>query len=305
MNLSEPDTPEQGTDNAQAQADDKAPDWDYYDPDEEQDPVDAPEPEATDDGTAEAEEAPETAEEPAETEAPLDAVVTLADGTKAKVADLAQGYLRQQDYSRKTQELANERKALKANVQSLEQTFQVFVDHLTGLVPEPPPPALALTNPSQYTAQKAQYEAALAQVKKLVEIGQKPKELAGALSKEERRTLVAEENRRLAERFPETASQQGRQKFFNEVAEVATGLGFSLEELGQISDHRLFALAHYARKGMAAEQAQKVAAQKVAKAPPVAPRKPGQGVARNGNAEAMKRLNRTGSIKDAMHVDWD
>lgn len=293
------------TDNVTTQADDTAPEWDYFDPDDDQDTEETPAPEATDDGAAEAEEATETAEEPAEVEAPLDAVVTLADGTKAKVADLAQGYLRQQDYSRKTQEVANTRKELQANVQRLEQTVQVFVDHLTGLVPEPPPPALALTNPNQYTARKAQYEAALAEVQKLVEIGQTPKELAGSLTKEDHSQLLAEENRRLSERFPETASQQGRQKFFNEVAEVATDLGFSIDELGKITDHRLFALAHYARKGMAAEQAQKVAAQKVAKAPPVAPRKPGQTAASNGNAEAMKRLNRSGSIRDALKVDWD
>ena len=52
-------------------------------------------------------------------------------------------------------------------------------------------------------------------------------------------------------------------------------------------------------------KARSVAATKVAKAPPVAPKRPGQGAAAKSNAEAMKRLSRTGSIKDALQVDWD
>ena len=301
----EADTPfNAGTDNVETQADDTADNLDWYDPDEDQDTAPDEADAATDDGAAVAEEAPETAE-PVEVEAPLDAVVTLADGTKAKVADLAKGYLRQEDYSRKTQEIANTRKQFSEKVQTFDRTVQVFVDHLSSMVPEPPPPALALTNPGQYTAKKAQYEAAMDQVKALMESAQAAKTMQDTLSKEDRASMLAEENRALAQRFPETATQAGRQKFFNDVAEVASSIGYSMEELGQVSDHRLFALAHYAKLGMKAEQSQKVAAQKVQKAPPVAPRKPGQTAAKSGNAEAMKRLSRTGSIRDALRIDWD
>ena len=295
-----------GTDNDTPHADDTAESWDYFDPDEDQDNETVADDSATDDGATATEEVAEAEpQETAEIEAPLTAVIKLADGSKVKVEDLIRDGMRQQDYSRKTQEVANERSALKAEVQRLEGITQSFVDHLSGLVPPAPDPSLAMTNPAAFVAQKAQHEAALAKVQELIAIGEKPKQIGTALTAQERNRIIAEENGKLAARFPETATQAGRQKFFGEVAEAAESLGFTLDELGTVSDHRIFALAKYAALGMKAEKARSVAATKVAKAPPVAPKRPGQGAAAKSNAEAMKRLSRTGSIKDALQVDWD
>ena len=55
---------------------------------------------------------------------------------------------------------------------------------------------------------------------------------------------------------------------------------------------------------MDAAKARQVAKAKVAAAP-TAPRKPGAPVQVAKNADAMKRLARSGSIKDALKVDWD
>jgi len=298
----ETDNPQDGTDNVTPQADDTAEVWDYYDPDEDQDTVEAPAIEATDDGT-EAPEEDAAPEEPAE--APATAVVTLADGSKMKVQDLIQGHLRQEDYSRKTQAVANQRAALETEVQRLEGITQSFIDHLSGLVPAAPDAALALTNPGAFVAQKAQHEAALGKIQELIKIGEQPKAIKDGLSKQQHSELIAEENRKLADRFPDTATAAGREKFFASVATVAEQVGFSLQDLGKVTDHRVFALAHYAALGMKAEAARKVAATKVASAPPVAPKRPGQGNAENArNAEAVNKFHRTGNIKDAAKAGW-
>jgi hypothetical protein len=298
----EPDNlPTGGTDNDAPQADDTAADWDYYDPDEDQDNEVTPEPEATDDGAAATDEEAE-AEPQAEPEvtATVDAVVMLADGSKVKVQDLIQGQMRQEDYSRKTQEVANTRNALKAEVQRLEGITSAFIDHLSSLVPAAPDAALAMQNPGAFVAQKAQHEAALAKVQELIAIGEKPKEIKDGLTKQERDQLIAQENALLAQRFPETTNPQGRQKFLGAVAEAAENLGFSMDELGKVTDHRIFALAHYASLGMKAEKARSVAATKVAVAPPVAPKRPGQGaVAANRDVEAVKKFRANPSIRNA------
>ena len=301
----EPNTPDDGIDNVAPQAADTVEDWNYYDPDE--DNVEEPEPETTDDGATEAEEATEAEpEEAPEIEAAPEAVVTLEDGSKVKVKDLIQGNLRQQDYTRKAQEVATRRKSLESEVQRLEGITAAFIDHLSGLVPAPPDTALLYSDERAYFRQKAQHEAALEQVQKLIEVGEKPKEVKQALATEERAELIADENRKLAERFPETAQKEGREKFLGRVVQAAEAIGFSLDDLKGVTDHRIFALAHYAEIGMKAAQARAVAAQKVAKAPPVATKRPGQGaMPANRNAEAMKRLSRSGSIKDAMQIDWD
>jgi len=56
---------------------------------------------------------------------------------------------------------------------------------------------------------------------------------------------------------------------------------------------------------MEAEKAKAKATVKVAKAPPMTPNKrPLEGKARS-NQDAMKRLRQTGSIHDAMAIDFD
>lgn len=304
MNLSEPDTPEQGTDNAQAQATDTVEDWDYYDPDEDQDTVEAPEPEATDDGTEAAtdEEAAGEEEAPAEIEASIDAVVTLPDGSKAKVKDLLNDRLRQDDYSRKTQALSNDRQALRAEVERIEGITSAIVDHFTGLVPPAPDHSVALRDPAKYTREMAVHQAGMAQLQKLIELGQQPKEIKSALSKEEQARTAQEENAKLIERFPKLTQPQERQKFFTEAADAAQEFGLTMQDLQGVNDHRIFTALHYAALGLKASKAMQTAKAKVEKAPPVAPQKPA-GVVR-GNAEAMKKWARTPNAKTAAAA-WD
>lgn len=307
---SEPDTlPKGGTDNAFSESDTPEK-WDYFDPDEDQDTEEA-QAEGTDEGPDEGEVAQE-AEEPVdeadegEEETPEPELITLDGGAQVTMDDLKRGYIRQADYTRKAQALSNDRHKLEADVQRLEGITTAFVDHLAKLIPAEPNHALALTNPNQYTAQKAQYDAAVAQVQQLMELGSKPKELAQAMSQDNRDRLLAEENRKLADMFPKVATPKGREQFFTDVQSVAHELGYTTQELQRVSDHRLFALAHWARIGMESAKNRTKAKAKVEKAPPATPRKPGQTAATaTRNVEAMRKLSRSGSIKDALRVDWE
>lgn len=300
----EPDTPDSGTDNVTPQADDTAESLDWFDPDEDQDTEQVQTDETTDDGTEAVEEDASTEDTAAEIEASVDAVVTMPDGTKAKVSDLVAGNLRQSDYSRKTQDLANERSAFRAEVERLEGITQAMVDHFTGLVPPAPDHALALRDPARYTREMAVHQAGMAQLQKLIEIGQAPKEIKDALSKEDRERIARDENAKLIQRFPEAGTPQGRNKFFTEAVSSAEELGFTLKDLQGVTDHRIFAALHYAALGLKASRSMQAAKAKAEKAPPVAPQKPAVAKARM-NAEAMRKLAKTGSIADAMAVDFD
>lgn len=312
MDPEELNTPDTGTEaNTATQDDTAAIDFDYFDPDEDGAPEVAEQPapdevDGTEEATPEAETPEEAAEEPKEVRADVTAKITLADGSETTVGELAKGYLRASDYTRKTQEVAEQRKRLEADASRIESITQAFVDHLSSMIPDEPDHGLALRDPAAYTRQKAQHDAAVAQVKKLIELGSQPKEVKQAYSEADMQKQVAEESRLLVEAFPETATQEGKLKFWNEVSETAMEMGFTAQELQQATDHRLFKLAHWARKGMAAEKAKAAAKAKAQAAPPVAPHKPGAGArAASGNAEAMRKLSRTGSLKDALAVDFD
>lgn len=300
------------TDNFATSTDDNANEFDYFDPDEDQDTetdkeLDAPDDEEEDgEPEGEADEAEAEAEEPPVVYADETAKVKLADGSEVTVAELTQSRMRQQDYTRKTQELANERKTVQANVQRMEAITAAFVDRISSLVPDPPPPELIYTDPQKAYQMQQIHERAMKQVEELIAMGDAPKEIGAALSESDNRKQLQEANARLIEMFPETAGGPAREAFFNGVQSVANDLGFSNADLSAVRDPRIFALAHWAHKGMAADKAKATAKAKVAAAPPATPRKPGQGARQaNGNAAAMQKLARSGSLRDALAVDWE
>lgn len=283
------------TETVETPEDDNAEPTTYFDPDEDTEEAELEE--STDE--AETEEVTEEAPKP---EAPV--LVKLPDGTEAPLEEVTRGYLRQVDYTRKTQEVAETRKALEADLQRIEGITQAFVDHLSAMVPQQPDPALALRDPNAYVRQKAQYDAAMAQVQKLIEIGNTPKQIKGALETQDTQQQLAQENAKLAERFPHVTNPEGRQKFFAAAAEAATAAGFSMDDLRGVSDHRLFVLAHWANEGMKAAKARETAKAKVANVPPAAPRKPGQPAATNRDAQAMRKFKSEPTLRNAAKLDW-
>lgn len=239
---------------------------------------------------------------------PKDDVSVTVNGEAVPLSELKLGYMREKDYRHKTQDLGTRRRDLEALSARVSKSVDAIAEHLVKQIPPAPDPSLAMTNPGQYVQAKAVHDAAVQSVNALLSNVTDVKTVETEMTAHQRADLIAEENARLAEAFPQTASKAGRDAFFNEAATAARELGYSEEEIKLVTDHRMFKLAHYARLGLRAEQAQAKAKQKVVNAPPVAPakRQPGANAAqRNRNAEAVKRLNRTGSLHDAMHVDFD
>lgn len=308
---------EAGTEDVQPAHDDTRPDWDFYDP--ELDEPETVEPQAEgvteDDGQTEDED-PEAAEAEAEDEtedgdddeeeAKPD-LIELPDGTKVERDEVVKGYLRQSDYTRKTSQLAQQRQTLEAETNRINGITEALIDQLSNMIPAPPDQALAYRDPNAYTRQKAAHDAAVQQVQQIIQLGEQAKSVQQNVQQSATQEVIAAENQRLAERFPETSNPKGRQEFFGRTAEAAQAAGFSMDELQSVTDHRLFTLAHYAALGLKAEQAKSKAKEKAAKAPPATPQKPSaskrQGAARN--REAMKRLAQTGSFEDALRVDFD
>ncbi len=314
----EPNNPElsAGTDNAIPVSEGDTPDsFDFYDPTE--DNVEPVQEERTDDETqdsapeaeiqaegGEVEPQEETAEQTTEADI-LDKLVEV-DGTQKSVKDLIAGNMMQADYTRGKQEIANQRKSLEADVARIQSISDAIVDNLTGIVPPEPDMRLAATDPVAYNTQKAQYDAAMGMVQKFIDAGDQVKSVTDERSQADHTARMQEENRMLAIALPETATRDGRQAFFNTVADTAEKIGFSREDAMKIDDHRIFLLAHWASKGMAADAARTKAQEKVAKAAQVSVRKPGQPQRQpNRNKDAMRKLDKSGSIYDALAVDFE
>lgn len=238
-----------------------------------------------------------------------DTVVTLKGGEQVPVKELKLGYMRERDYRSKTQEVANSRRSLEAMSQRVEQTAAALSKFLVDQLPPEPDRALAVKDPGKFASQKAVYDAAMEQVNELLTLAGEPKAVTQTLTDEQRHERLLAEKNALHNAFPDLLKTRDQhEKFFEDAFDTARQIGFTDQELGQVTDHRYFKLAHYARIGMQAEAAKQKALEKVANAPASVPRPrantSSQQAARQ-NKDAMKRLAQTGSIHDAMAIDFD
>lgn len=287
----EQNNPEPGKDGIEGETDEAADDGQESDDPQEQEP--------------EAEDGAETPDPKAKED---NVLVTLKGGEQVPLEELKNGYMKDRDYRHKTQELGNKSRNLDEMTTRINRTIDTFADYLAKQLPDEPQPLLAIQNPNEYTRQKALYDAALANVQGLMRMANEPKDVRNKLTTQQTSEHLALENAKLAEAFPQTTKPEGREKFFTEAFETARDLGFSDEEMKDLTDHRYFKLAYYARKGLEAEQAKNKAMTKVNNAPPAVVNGKSNGQASQkarANQDAMKRLAKTGSIKDAMAIDFE
>jgi len=235
-------------------------------------------------------------------------IVTLESGEEISLEELKLGYMRDRDYRHKTQNLANRERMLESMSSRVAVTANAVAELISAQIPPDPPEELRLHDPETYQRQWALHQAGLKQLLRVMALGEEPAGIAGALQDAASEERLVGENAKLLEAFPQTGQDEGRQAFFADAFEAARELGFTDEEIREVVDHRLFKLAHYARLGLLAKRARAKALQKVAVAPAAAPRTKAKNQAQRQqreSREAMRRLARSGSIRDAMAVDFE
>uniref|UniRef100_UPI003F4998C7 hypothetical protein n=1 Tax=Ensifer adhaerens TaxID=106592 RepID=UPI003F4998C7 len=235
-------------------------------------------------------------------------LVTLKGGEQVPLSELKLGYMRERDYRYKTQETANKGRALEAMTTRVTNTVKGIASYLAGRLPPEPPRSLAYQNPAEYTRQRAAYEDGLANINQIIAMSNDSTAVGGELASAASEETLLTENAKLLEAFPHLEKEDAREKFFADAFSVGQDLGFSQDEMQRFTDHRYFKVMHYAMLGLQAEQAKGKALAKVQNAPPAAVKAKPSGPANQQvrkNKEAMQRLSKTGSIKDAMSIDFD
>ncbi|RVM15096.1 hypothetical protein [Sinorhizobium meliloti] len=243
-----------------------------------------------------------------ETNEAADTIITLKGGEQVPLEELKQGYLRESDYRHKTMDLGKRSSSLEAMSTRVASTANAIAEFLIQQLPQEPSRAMAIQNSNEYTRAKAVYDSALEQVQRLIDMSAEPKNVAGELNNAVTEETLAAENAKLLEAFPHLVKDDAREKFFSDAFKVGEDLGFSPDEMQGFTDHRYFKVMHYAMLGLQAEQARGKALNKVNNAPPATPKAKPNGAVNpqaRKNQDAMKRLSKTGSIKDAMSIDFD
>lgn len=214
---------------------------------------DAPEAiEAEGDVDAEDEEGAEATPPPQSDEIEID----LPDGTKAKVTrdELTKGYLRQSDYTRKTQQLAEQARQLEAASQKEAERLRETLQRIEQQFPQEQEPdwaKLAQEDPFGYVEKRAAYDA---RQKALSEAREQAQRVAyqqhqQAQQKHMEHVQSEMEAVRAHPLFADVASDD-KQRGEREVAllKTAESLGFSQEDFSRVTDHRIYVMLEKARR---------------------------------------------------------
>lgn len=278
--------------------------------------------EATDDTGDEAPPAEADAEEQSEDEGqdgdePAAETFTVkVDGKEVKVSkdELLKGYQRTADYTRKTQALAEERKVVLGEAQTLraerEEAHQLLAtlrQTMEAWKPKEPDWArLQAENPTEFLKQREIWRSYREQTEALDAEAKLLREKAEADQKAEYRKVLQAERQALLDKIPDWKDPAKARAEKAAIIDYGRTVGFSEEELQGVADHRILILARKAMlydKGIASQKT--LADRKVAAAPgkalaPAATPRPTSKQAEIQRAKA--RLSKTGSIADAARL---
>lgn len=263
---------------------------------EDEQPSEDAEPEATE---------PFTLSEDAEVE---------VNGERIKVKDLKSGYLRQSDYTRKTQELAQQRQHAEGQVRSeltaqysehLRTIEQNLLDHFPQ---EPNWLQLAEDNPAQYAVERESWNKRLSDLAGIRQLRAQQEQVAQTQRQAATAQAQAEAYDKLVQLHPEFArTSDGKvSPASTELVNFAVNeVGLSEELLQSVTDARLFSLMYDAMRFRRMKAQEPKAIQAVASKPPLA--KPGvttgkATLAQTDHSKQMARLKRTGSVDDAASI---
>ena len=236
------------------------------------------------------------------------------DGTDYEVTldEALAGYQRQQDYTKKTQALAEEKKRVQAEIEATQKErleYQQRLDHLVqqqeaNVPKEPDWDQLYETDPLQWMKQKEEIRAQKERAWELQQEQNKVRHQQAQEQQEQMRIHISQQHQALLEAIPEWQDQAVKQQEKAQIRNYAKSIGYSDEELTQVYDARA---VQALRQGMIASG---LSGKGKAKLKPASPAikavKPGsapeQPKKQTSIHKAKIRLAKSGKMSDATEV---
>lgn len=247
-------------------------------------------------------------------EQPVYRIKAAGEEKDVTLEELVKSYQLGADYTKKTQEVAEQRKAIEAERAAIEesrqlrdayaQRLQAVEQFLSQQQPEYDLESLKDTDPIGYAV-------------KVAELSQKEKQLQAVRAEQQRlaekqqaeyqqniQQYVQNEMTKLSQVLPEFVDPEKGQAIRNDLRKFAKGVGYSDEELAQVYDSRHVQVLYKAMQYDKLMQAKPEVTKKVAAAPKIM--KPGVAQAKSSEAEALKRekarLRSSGRVADAAAI---
>lgn len=221
------------------------------------------------------------------------------DGSRYTAEDVRRGFLREGDYTRKTQELGQARQALQGQTQQLQQyeqqlagVLEIAVTALRDTLPPQPDAAMLDQDIVGYHKQMAAHNAAVERLRAIAQLHEQQGQRSRSqqqLTAEQQEALthqrLQQEFALMQEKIPELRTPEGRDTFFREAQTHGAHYGLSVQDIAQIQDHRALAVLKDAIAYRKLQAAKPQTVERIKAAPPIQPAaRPGAGT-RQGQAK--------------------
>jgi len=278
-------------------------------PDEEEEEGEEPDEDEETDEDAETEESDEVT---------LYTVKVNGEDTEVSEDELIRGYSRHSDYTKKTQELAEDRRnaeaaqaQYQAEISALQQERQQYAEALSQVIQSSMAgldqysnidwDTLKTDDPIEYITKRDEYREIQERVRQNQYQVQQVQQQQEAEMQEVKKRVLREEHGKLVAAVPEWAEPASQKKLATDLRAYAINQGYSTEEIGGLVDHRSLIVLMKAQKYDALQKAD-VRAKKVKNKPKVVRAGTGTKKSQEGKSQRkaqMKRLQGTGHLDDA------
>ena len=257
-------------------------------------------------------EEPEEEAEYEEQEPPRYRVKAAGEEKEVTLDELIKGYQLGADYTKKTTEVAEQRKAVEAERQAIEEARQLREAYAQRLqlveqflsTPEEDIEHLKETDPIGYAVKVAEQTQ---KEKQLQAVRAEQAKLAEKQQFEQAQTLrnhLAAESEKIAAIIPEYADKEKGAKVRQEIRDYAKSIGWTDQELGAVYDSRAVLSLYEGMQYRKLMQNKPAVTKKVAEAPKMV--KPGTTKAQASEREQIKkekaRLRQSGKVRDAASI---
>jgi len=219
------------------------------------------------------------------------------------------------DYVKKTEEIAEHRKALESTFAEIQQERNAYARNLQQLLFVAAPEAQRFANidwqqlaqeaPADYVRMTAERDAMRGRIGGIQAELQRVAAQAEEAQAQQFVQLRQAEQQRLIEALPDFGDREKAPKKVAEMRDWLVKRGFSNEEIGQVVDHRVLLVVDKAMQADRVMEARRQAQEKRVQTapqvqPPGSPRQRGDTQAAQRRGQKMNALKRSGSEKDAI-----
>ena len=272
--------------------------------------------EAEEESEEESEESGEEVEEEL-----LYAVTVNGEEQEVSLEELMKGYSRQSDYTRKTQELSNDRKGMEelqqkynSEMAQIQTERQQYTEYLNQIVEKSMGgldkyanldwDRLKESDPIEYITKREEYREAQEKIQSMRNEQAVAQQKQAEETKQLHASMVFEEHKKLVSAMPEWGEPEKQKELAADVRKYALGQGFSEEELSSLVDHRSVLVLMKAAKFDAMDNAD-IKSKKLKNKPKVI--RAGKGKTKGENSKSkraakMKRLQGSGHVDDAASI---